>query len=93
MTATVKQDGDAMGYANVRIAVNYLQTGTWLDGLDYTLAEDGYSVRIPYAKITARTRCGISWSISQGLSAQMILCMRSGSGVTCALVARSRILK
>lgn len=53
MTATVKQDGDAMGYANVRIAVNYLQTGTWLDGLDYTLAEDGYSVRIPYAKITA----------------------------------------
>lgn len=53
MTATVKQDGDAMGYANVRIAVNYLQTGTWLDGLDYTLAADGYSVRIPYAKITA----------------------------------------
>ena len=53
MTATVKQDGDAMGYANVRIAVNYQQTGTWLDGLDYTLAEDGYSVRIPYAKITA----------------------------------------
>lgn len=53
MTATVKQDGDAMGYANVRIAINYLQTGSWLDGLDYTLAADGYSVRIPYAKITA----------------------------------------
>ena len=49
---TVKQDGDAMGYANIRVAVNYLQTGTWLDGTDYTLAADGYSVRIPYAKIT-----------------------------------------
>ena len=53
MTATVKQDGDAMGYANVRIAVNYLQTGEWLTGLDYTMAADGYSVRIPYAKITS----------------------------------------
>ena len=49
---TVKQDGDAMGYANVRVAVNYLQTGSWLDGLDYELAADGYSIRIPYAKIT-----------------------------------------
>lgn len=53
MTATVKQDGDAMGYANVRVAVNYLQTGEWLTGLDYTMAADGYSVRIPYAKITS----------------------------------------
>ncbi|MDL2206722.1 galactose ABC transporter substrate-binding protein [Eubacteriales bacterium OttesenSCG-928-N13] len=53
MTATVKQDGDAMGYANVRVAMNYLQTGTWLEGLDYELAADNYSVRIPYAKITS----------------------------------------
>ena len=53
MTATVKQDGDAMGYANIRIAANYLTTGTWLDGTDYKLADDGYSVRIPYAKITS----------------------------------------
>ena len=52
MTATVQQDGDAMGYANIRIAVNYLQTGSWLDGLDYEYSADGYSVRIPYAKIT-----------------------------------------
>lgn len=52
MTATVKQDGDAMGYANVAIALNYLQTGSWLEGTDYEYAEDGYSVRIPYAKIT-----------------------------------------
>ena len=52
MTATVKQDGDAMGYANIRIAANYLTTGTWLEGTDYALAADGYSVRIPYAKVT-----------------------------------------
>lgn len=52
MTATVKQDGDAMGYANVRIAINYLQTGEWLEGLDYEMAADEYSVRIPYTKIT-----------------------------------------
>ena len=53
MTATVKQDGDAMGYANIAIALNYLQTGSWLEGTDYEYAADGYSVRIPYAKITA----------------------------------------
>lgn len=52
MTATVKQDGDAMGYANVMIALNYLDNGSWLDGTDYEYAADGYSVRIPYAKIT-----------------------------------------
>ena len=52
MTATVKQDGDAMGYANIMIALNYLDNGTWLDGTDYEYAADGYSVRIPYAKIT-----------------------------------------
>ena len=52
MTATVKQDGDAMGYANVVIALNYLETGSWLEGTDYEYAADGYSVRIPYAKIT-----------------------------------------
>ena len=54
MTGTVKQDGDAMGKANIRICANYLLNGSWLDGLeeDYPLAEDGYSVRIPYAKIT-----------------------------------------
>lgn len=52
MTATVKQDGDAMGHANIAIALNYLQTGSWLEGTDYAYAADGYSVRIPYAKIT-----------------------------------------
>ena len=55
MTATVKQDGDAMGEANIRFMMNYLLNGTWMDGLEdrYTLNDDGCSVYIPYAKITA----------------------------------------
>lgn len=52
MTATVKQDADAMGYANIAIALNFLETGSWLEGTDYVLSDDGYAVRIPYAKIT-----------------------------------------
>jgi methyl-galactoside transport system substrate-binding protein len=52
MTATVQQDGDAMGKANILIAINGATGKDWLDGLDYKLSDDGYSVRIPYAKIT-----------------------------------------
>ena len=54
MTATVKQDGDAMGEANIRFAMNYLLNGKWYEGLEdkYKLNEDGVSVYIPYAKIT-----------------------------------------
>ena len=53
MTATVKQDGDAMGEANIRFAMNYLINGKWIDGLDqYKLNDDGVSTFIPYAKIT-----------------------------------------
>jgi methyl-galactoside transport system substrate-binding protein len=52
MTATVQQDGDAMGKANIRIAINGALGKPWLDGTDYKLSEDGYSIRIPYAKIT-----------------------------------------
>ena len=54
MTATVKQDGDAMGEANIRFAMNYLINGDWMTGLEdkYTLNEDGVSTYIPYAKIT-----------------------------------------
>lgn len=52
MTATVQQDGDAMGKANIRIAVNGALGREWLADTDYALAADGYSVRIPYAKIT-----------------------------------------
>ena len=53
MTATVKQDGDAMGEANLRFALNYLMNGTWIEGLDqYKLNDDGCSTYIPYSKIT-----------------------------------------
>ena len=57
MTATVKQDGDAMGEANIRFMMNYLLNGKWYEGLEdkYKLNEDGVSVYIPYAKITADT--------------------------------------
>ena len=57
MTATVKQDGLAMGEANLRFALNYLMNGTWYEGLEdlYTLNEDGCSVYIPYAKITSES--------------------------------------
>ena len=53
MTATVKQDGDAMGQANIRIMMNYLLNGSWTEGLDYKVNDDGVSTYIPYAKITA----------------------------------------
>ena len=52
MTATVKQDGDAMGEANIRIMMNYLLNGSWTDGLNYKVNDDGVSTFIPYAKIT-----------------------------------------
>ena len=55
MTATVKQDGDAMGEANIRFAMNYLLTGEFFGGdlaEKYKLNDDGVSVFIPYAKIT-----------------------------------------
>jgi len=52
MTATVQQDGAAMGLANILIALNGAQKKPWLEGLNYKLSDDGYSVRIPYAKIT-----------------------------------------
>jgi len=52
MTATVKQDGDAMGEANIRIMMNYLLNGSWTEGLNYKVNEDGVSTFIPYAKIT-----------------------------------------
>ncbi len=52
MTATVQQDGAAMGRACIRLAINGALGKDWLEGTDYQLAADGYSIRIPYAKIT-----------------------------------------
>ena len=51
--ATVKQDGDAMGKANILMAINGALGKDWLDGTDYVMADDGFSIRIPYAKVTA----------------------------------------
>lgn len=51
MVATVKQDGDAMGKAVVAVAVNAAQGNDFLAGTDYKMAEDGYSIRIPYATV------------------------------------------
>ncbi len=53
MAATVKQDGDAMGKAIVAIALNAGKgvAFPFLDGTEYKLADDGVSVRIPYAKV------------------------------------------
>ena len=58
MTATVKQDGDAMGEANIRFMMNYLLNGVFFDDTmaeKYKLNDDGCSVYIPYAKITAES--------------------------------------
>ena len=51
---TVKQDGDAMGQANILCAINGALGRDWLDGTDYTYDENEefYCIRIPYAKIT-----------------------------------------
>ena len=42
-----------MGQANILMAINGALGKDWLDGTDYTMADDGFSIRIPYAKITA----------------------------------------
>lgn len=52
LAASVKQDGDAMGKAIIELALNGALGNDWLDGTDYTIAEDGQSIRIPYAKVT-----------------------------------------
>lgn len=51
MTATVKQDGEAMGKACIILGVNKALGKDWFDGTDYKKADDGYSIRIPYAKV------------------------------------------
>ena len=54
MTATVQQDGDAMGQANILCAINGALGREWLEGTEYTYDENEefYCIRIPYAKIT-----------------------------------------
>ena len=55
ITATVKQDGVAMGKANIRVAMNMLMGKEWLEGTGYEYSAESTeykAVRIPYAKIT-----------------------------------------
>ena len=54
MTATVQQDGDAMGQANILCAINGALGREWLEGTEYTYDENEefHCIRIPYAKIT-----------------------------------------
>ena len=53
MSATVLQDGDAMGNAVATAALNAAAGEDFLAGTDYTLDETGVAVRIPYAPYTA----------------------------------------
>ncbi len=52
LAGTVMQDADAMGKAIITIACNKANGKDYLEDTDYELSEDGFSVRIPYAKIT-----------------------------------------
>ncbi len=53
MYGTVKQDGETMGRCLVEVAVNAASgaPSPYLEGTGYALAEDGFSVRIPYAAV------------------------------------------
>ena len=55
ITATVKQDGVAMGTTNIRVAMNMLLGKEWLEGTGYEYSAESTeykAVRIPYQKIT-----------------------------------------
>ena len=52
MSATVLQDGKAMGNAVAAIALNAATGVDFVEGTEYTVDETGVSVRIPYAPYT-----------------------------------------
>ena len=52
MSATVLQDGDAMGKAIAAAALNAASGAEFLDGTEYTYDDTGIAVRIPYAPYT-----------------------------------------
>lgn len=52
MSATVLQDGDAMGKAIAAAALNAANGAEFLDGTEYTYDDTGIAVRIPYAPYT-----------------------------------------
>ena len=49
MSATVKQDGEAMGNAVAALALNGAAGVEFLDGTDFAFDDTGIAVRIPYA--------------------------------------------
>lgn len=52
MSATVLQDGDAMGKAIAAVALNYAGGKAPLDGTGFAFDDTGIAVRIPYAPYT-----------------------------------------
>ena len=52
MSATVLQDGDAMGKAIAQVALNMAAGAEALEGTDYEFDDTGVAVRIPYAPYT-----------------------------------------
>ncbi len=49
MSATVKQDGEAMGIACSKIILNMVEGKSPTDGTDYTYDASGIAIRIPYS--------------------------------------------
>ena len=54
MSATVLQDGDAMGNAIADVALNAATGKEFLDGTSYQFDDTGVAVRIPYAPYTGK---------------------------------------
>ncbi|MPN27281.1 hypothetical protein SDC9_174711 [bioreactor metagenome] len=52
MSATVLQDGAAMGNAVAAVALNAASGAGFLDGTDLAFDDTGVAVRIPYAPYT-----------------------------------------
>ena len=52
MSATVLQDGEAMGNAVAAVALNAASGADFLEGTELTLDDTGVAVRIPYAPYT-----------------------------------------
>ncbi|MFR6640010.1 MAG: hypothetical protein ACLUSP_00500 [Christensenellales bacterium] len=52
MQGTVKQDGDAMAEAIVKIAMNLKNSKSFLADTDYKFEDGVRKLRIPYAPVT-----------------------------------------
>ena len=50
MSATVKQDGDAMAKAIAELTINACEKRDFLEGTEYSWDDSGVAVRIPYSK-------------------------------------------